>query len=203
MEASDISYIQHILPTLEGWCTVEKATILYQTILTLNSPICVELGVFAGRSLVAIAKATKLKKGKCYGVDAWSKDAALVGTNSKENDEWWGNIDYEHFYQYTKKVLKEANVSDVCTLFRNKTSEIVDLFSDNSIDFLHQDGNHSEEVTTEEVNRWCQKVKIGGYWAFDDADWPTTKHAQQLLIQKGYELLSKNDGKWFLYKRVL
>lgn len=198
----DIDYINNILPTLEGWCTKDKALTMYNTILTIDKPLCVELGVFAGRSLVAIAKASKKQNGISYGIDAWSKEASLSGSNDALNDEWWGNIDYEHFYNYTKNVLKDANVDDICFILRNKTSDVIDRFKDNSIDFLHQDGNHSEEITTEEVNRWYNKVKLGGYWAFDDSDWPTTKNAQKLLITKGYKLLSENDGKWQLYKRV-
>lgn len=203
MATDDISYINSVLPTLEGWCTVDKALTLYNTILTIKNPICVELGVFAGRSLVAIAKATKKMDGKCYGIDAWSKEASVSGTNDDINNDWWSNIDYNYFYNYTKNIINTEQLESYCTILRNKTNEVVEIFQDNSIDFLHQDGNHSEEVTVEEVNRWYNKVKVGGYWAFDDSDWPTTKTAQLLLIDKGYKLLSENDGKWQLYQRVI
>ncbi len=198
----DITYINTILPTLEGWCTKEKALTMYNCILELDKPLCVELGVFAGRSLVAICRAAKMKNGKVFGIDAWSKDASALGENTQENNDWWAKIDYDYFYNYTKNIIKESNVDDCCTILRNKTSDVVELFQDKSIDFLHQDGNHSEQVTIEEVNRWFNKVKIGGYWAFDDSDWPTTKAAQLLLVEKGYTLLSENDGKWQLYKRT-
>lgn len=198
----DIEYINTVLPTLEGWCTKEKAMIIYNVILSIEKPVCVELGVFAGRSLVAIAKAAKRKNGHVYGIDAWSNDASMYGNNREENNIWWSNIDYEYFYNYTKDVLLKGNVADICDILRNKSNDVVEQFEDNSIDFLHQDGNHSEECTTEEVKKWCSKVKVGGYWAFDDSDWPTTKKAQELLVSKGYSLLSENDGKWQLYKRV-
>ena len=202
MSEDDIIYINNILPTLHGWCTVDKALTLYNTIINIDSPLCVELGVFAGRSLLPIALAAKYKTGKAYGIDPWEKDAALEGNNSELNDDWWSNIDYEHFFNYTHNVLKDANVDNYCTILRNKSRDVINKFDDMTIDFLHQDGNHSEEVTVEEVNRWYNKVKIGGYWAFDDSDWATTLKAQQLLVDKGYKLLSENDGKWQLYQRI-
>jgi predicted O-methyltransferase YrrM len=198
----DINYISDVVPKLDGWCTVEKALKLYHAAASTDKPLCVELGVFAGRSLLPIALACKSKGGKCYGIDAWSKDACLEGENAPENADWWSKIDFDHFYNYTKKVIEDAKATDNCIILRNKSSDVVNIFEDMSIDLLHQDSNHSEVTTVEEVNRWYNKVKVGGLWAFDDTDWSTTKAAQDLLIQKGYAVISENDGKWRLFKRV-
>jgi hypothetical protein len=198
----DINYISDTVPHLEGWCTVEKALKLYSGASQVEKPLCVELGVFAGRSLLPIALACKRKGGKCFGVDAWTKEASLEGENAPQNADWWANIDYDHFYNYTKKVINDAGATDYCIILRNKSSDVVNIFEDMSIDLLHQDSNHSEVTTVEEVNRWYNKVKVGGLWAFDDTDWSTTKAAQDLLIQKGYAVISENDGKWRLFKRL-
>jgi hypothetical protein len=98
--------------------------------------------------------------------------------------------------------MADAGLSEVTRLIRSKSSDAVSGFEANSISMLHQDSNHSEEVTVEEVNIWYDKVKIGGYWIFDDTDWPTTQVAQRLLLEKGYELVfTETDGKYKVFVR--
>lgn len=199
----DLEYIQTTVPKLHGWCTVEKASHLYNLVLEHEAPLCVELGVFAGRSLVAIALGAKAKNGTAVGIDAWSKEACEQGVNDIANTEWWNNIDYDFFYNYTTKVMSDAGVSATTSLIRSKSSDVSNYYTSNSISVLHQDSNHSEEVTVEEVNLWYDKLKIGGYWIFDDTDWPTTQTAQGLLLEKGYELIfTEKDGKYKVFKRI-
>jgi hypothetical protein len=69
-----------------------------------------------------------------------------------------------------------------------------------SIDFLHQDSNHSEEISCEEVELYHSKVKPDGIWCFDDTDWSTTKKAQQLLLTKGYTEVY-NAVSWKIYRK--
>ena len=198
----DLNYIETTVPTLHGWCSVEKATQLYTLVLEHESPLCVELGVFAGRSLLALALGARAKNGSAVGIDAWSKEACEQGVNDIANTEWWNKIDYDFFYNYTATVISDANLSTTTRLVRSKSAEAVDQFSSKSISLLHQDSNHSEEVTLEEVNLWFDKVKIGGHWVFDDTDWPTTQAAQNLLLEKGYELIfTEKDRKHKIYIR--
>ena len=75
---------------------------------------------------------------------------------------------------------------DNVKLLRMKSIEAVKFFENESIDFLHQDSNHSEETSCMEVELYHSKVKRSGIWCFDDTDWPTTQKAQELLISKGY-----------------
>lgn len=208
MKSDDIAYLETTIPSLHGWCSLAKAKQMYELVLACDhdrGPVCVELGVFAGRSLLAIALGARATNGKAFGIDAWSKDASAQGVNDTANTEWWNNIDYEFFYSYTQNVLKDAKVDEHTTLIRDTSTvqHVVDQFADESISMLHQDSNHSEAITIAEVNLWCNKVKIGGHWVFDDTDWPTTELAQDLLLQKGYELVfTEQEGKHKVYRRI-
>jgi len=197
-----LEYIQKVVPTLHGWCTVEKATHLYNLVLQHDKPVCVELGVFAARSFLPIAMAANNKNGSAVGIDAWAKEACEVGNNDIANTEWWNAIDYDFFYSYSQNVISEANVSNTTSFLRLTTSEAVKQFTPESISVLHQDSNHSDENTIEEVNLWHDKLKLGGHWIFDDTDWPTTKAAQALLLEKGYELIfTETDGRYKVFVR--
>jgi hypothetical protein len=172
-------------------------------VLEHENPLCVELGVFGGRSLLPIAMAARARNGNAVGIDAWSKEACEQGVNDIANTDWWNNIDYDFFYNYTVKVMSDAGVSATTSLIRSKSADAVDYYTSKTISVLHQDSNHSEEVTVEEVNLWYDKVKIGGYWIFDDTDWPTTQTAQSLLLEKGYEVIfTEKDGKYKVFKRI-
>jgi hypothetical protein len=181
--------------SIEGWCTREKAIKMMEYIPEYAA-IAVELGVWGGRSLLPIAfKCT----GVVYGIDAWSVDASLEGKNDRANDEWWKALDYNKMYNYTHSIINRYNCNNV-KLLRMKSIEAVRLFDDFSIDFLHQDSNHSEETSCIEVMEYHNKVKIGGIWCFDDTNWPTTKKAQDLLLTKGYTELF-DHGEWKIYRK--
>ena len=181
--------------TIEGWCSEEKAKKMIEY-LPSDAQLCVELGVWGGKSLLPIAISCK---GSVIGIDAWSPDASLEGSNDHANDEWWKNLDYNHFYNYTQNLLNKYNCSNT-KLWRMKSVEAFLKFENNTIDFLHQDSNHSEEISCAEVELYYLKVKPGGIWVFDDANWPTTQKAQELLESKGYTVLYDNTD-WKIYKR--
>lgn len=169
----------------------------------LKPSLCVELGVFAGRSLLPIALAAQQvdPNARVIGIDAWSTNAAIEGTNDTRNADWWKTIDYANIRQYAEKVMWTNNVR--VGLWTTRSADAASRFEDNSIDFLHQDSNHSEEVTCEEVELYWNKVRKGGLWAFDDTNWPTTQKAQPLLLSKGYAEIYREpkEGAWKIYVR--
>ena len=181
--------------SIQGWCTREKAIKMMEHIPE-NATLCVELGVWGGRSLLPIAKKCR---GDVYGIDAWNISASLEGKNDPLNDQWWSTVNYKDMYLYAQRLMDHHSCDHV-KLLRMKSSEAVKLFDDNSIDFLHQDSNHSELTSCMEVELYHSKVKPGGYWCFDDTNWETTKNAQLLLISKGYTE-TYNEGSWKLFVR--
>ena len=183
---------------VHGWCTPEKALKIVEVVLTHNPKVCVELGVFGGRSLLPIAVAAG-EEATVIGVDAWAALASLEGTNNKANDDWWKTIDYDHFFKYTRQLL-DSHGCQSTQLWRDKSVNVSHKFADTSINLLHQDSNHSEEVSCAEVELYWNKVSPGGIWIFDDTNWPTTHKAQTLLESKGYACLH-DSGSWKLYQR--
>jgi len=181
--------------SIEGWCTKEKAIKMMEYISN-DSKLAVELGVWGGRSLLPIAMKCK---GDVYGIDAWNMDASLEGKNDIANDEWWSKMDYNKIYNYTHSLMQQYNCDNV-KLLRMKSSEAVRFFDDSTIDFLHQDSNHSEETSTIEVELYHSKVKPGGIWCFDDTNWPTTQKAQLNLVSKGYTEIY-DSGSWKIYRK--
>lgn len=191
--------IENELPALPGWCTPEKGRRLLD--LAQGTTLCVELGVFGGRSLVAIALALKSQSfGEVHGIDPFTPTAALEGTNDPANNEWWSKLDYEAVACTAQEALYRLELIPYAHLIRMRSADVAKYYRDGSIDLLHQDSNHSEENSCEEVRLWAPKIRHGGHWIFDDTNWASTRRAQSELEAAGFEEL-EDHGSWKIYRR--
>jgi hypothetical protein len=193
------TFIALDLPKLPGWCTPEKTRRMFE--LTKGSMLCVELGVFGGRSLVSIALALADQGfGRVDGIDPYTTSAALEGTNDPANDEWWAHLDYKAIENIAEETLYRLELVQYTRLVRMLSRSVVEFYGDETIDLLHQDSNHSEEITCQEVALWAPKIRSGGYWAFDDTNWPTTKKAQKLLLESGFTRTEDHET-WAVFQK--
>jgi hypothetical protein len=196
--------IRNDLSSIHGWCSVEKALYLAKLVSDNKLFRCVELGVFGGRSLLPIALAARtVTDASCiYGIDPFEKGASLEGENSDANDAWWSNIDYDEMHDYATCLLGPRGKYKLnVKLLRTTSEKAVTLFEDASLHLLHQDSNHSEEVSCKEVKLWHAKVMPNGYWVFDDTDWSTTQKAQRILQEEyGYRLVH-DATTWRVFRR--
>lgn len=173
------AYIDFVLPNMHGWCDREKAVELANAVHRAKPFWAVEVGVFAGRSLITIALV--LNPGATViGIDPWSRDASLRGLQG-EDEAWWSKLDHEEIYRECLVAVKLLGVKNA-RLYRETSQQ---AFEEGhvppTIDFLHIDGNHSEEASCYDVAHYVPRVPSGGAVWFDDCDWKTTGKAQQLL----------------------
>lgn len=194
--------IYNILPRLPGWCTPDKGKRLAQLVTDARADLCVELGVFGGRSLVAIALGLARNGfGEVHGIDPFEKKAALEGRNSPENDVWWSAVDFDDVMRQAAAAIDDNGLREYAKIVRAKSLDVVDSYEDGSIDVIHQDGNHSEDVSVAEVLAYAPKVALGGFWVMDDTNWETTVRAQGLLVELGFQLVEPH-GAWEIFQAV-
>jgi len=192
-------------PTLEGWCSEQKAKRMARLVADTPSsrpPLCVELGVFGGRGVIAMGLAVKhvlAGQGRVDGIDPYTAAASLEGTNDAANQAWWSQVDYQKIYSSAMKGILDLGLGEIVHLIVRRSQDMVGDYAKQSIDVLHQDSNHSEEVSCYEVATWTPRVRPGGYWVFDDINWPSTKKAQASLAAHGYTLLETHDT-WAVYR---
>lgn len=191
--------IDRELLQIPGWCTVEKSKRM--AALTRGAKLCVELGVFGGRGIISMALALRAQGfGRVDGIDPYTPAASLEGSNDIANDEWWRNLDYEGVAREAQTALYRLGLVPYARLIRMRSLEVVGFYENRTVDALHQDSNHSEEISCEEVSLWSPKIRPGGYWFFDDADWPSTQKAQRALEALGFKEI-ENHTKWKVYER--
>lgn len=192
-------------PALHGWCTPEKAKRMARLVATTNSrpPLCVELGVFGGRGVIAMGLAIKHVLGgvgTVHGIDPFMAAAALEGTNEKANQDWWAKVDYVTILKSAREWISRLGLDGIVQLVVKRSQDVVDDYEDRTIDVLHQDSNHSEEISCHEVATWTPKMRPGGIWVFDDTNWPSTKLAQSRLVTvHGFALLEQHET-WAVFQ---
>lgn len=184
-------------PEIPGWCTVKKG--LRMAELATGANLVVELGVFGGRGLIAMAAALRDQGfGQAHGIDPYTADAALEGINSAANDEWWSALDLGEIARTAQLAIERTGLVPWARIIWERSQDVVGRYDDGSIDVLHQDSNHSEEVTCAEVALWSPKMRPGGYWIFDDTNWETTKRAQRELEALRFKMIEDHVN-WRVY----
>lgn len=181
---------------LAGWCSVEKAKALMDEVHRIKPRVCVEVGVFGGRSLFPVALALEeLGQGVIYGVDPWSAEASLSGTHDAANVAYWNgkHWSYETIFTDCMRALIDMRLTASCNILRLTSEQAGKLFADESVDMLHIDGNHSTEESLADLERWLPKVKPGGSIWFDDIAWESLKPAVSTLSRL-CELTATVDG---------
>jgi cephalosporin hydroxylase len=183
---------------LEGWTTPARGMEMAELVLRTRPNTIVQIGVFGGRSLIAQAMALRHNgKGKIYGIDPWKVDAALEGENP-DNKSWWSKVDLEAIHRGAMRAIWEYGLDDWVVILRARSEHSVKLFA-GGIDILEIDGNHSEVASCRDVNLYAPMLNQGAYVHFDDADWPSTQKALELL--ENWCTLEKDSGHTRLYRR--
>jgi len=172
-----VSAMQH------GWCTPEKALAMAALIAKQMPSVCVEIGVYSGRSLVPQAMVLNaLSNGVIYGIDPWKKSHAAEGNCSEADKAWWNSLDLHVIHNYCMDRIWEHALDANCVVIRAASHHCADLFQ--SIDILHIDGCHSEESSCRDVNLYMPRVRSGGHIWIDDIDWTTTAKAQAMIAAR-------------------
>ncbi|MEM6666155.1 MAG: class I SAM-dependent methyltransferase [Pseudomonadota bacterium] len=104
-----------------------------------------------------------------------------------------------------KTALRAVGLFKPYTLLRMRFEDALDLFEDETFDFIYVDGYaHSGEEGGETIMDWYAKLKVGGVMAGDDYDpnWPLVQAAvHHLIAQTGTELMVTDQVEDNTYSR--
>lgn len=183
--------------SLEGWCSKSKASVLIDLIFMFKPKVVVEIGVWGGKSLVPMAIAVReTHNGVVYGIDPWASASSVKGMEGV-NKEWWGKVDHEKVYEGLAESIHKLHLDSQIKLIKKESKDAPKI---PNIDFLHIDGNHSEEASYLDVCKWVPLVSKGGIIVFDDTTWGTTKRAVEFLDKNCIKLAEfKGENTWGIW----
>lgn len=161
LEARVFDYVKN------SWCSQDKAKLLLELIILTKPEVCVEIG--AGSSTLPILAGLQyLKKGMTYVIDSWSNAEAIKGLPSSDpNTTWWGGMNMRAAKKQVMYMLKLWSLNSHCRMLQ-KTSESA-ISQIPAIDFLHLDGNFSEQGALLDSELYLPKVVPGGYILLSNA----------------------------------
>jgi predicted O-methyltransferase YrrM len=176
--------IYNYIPTMEGWATPERCCEMANRILQTNARVCVDIGVFAGRSTIAMGFAAReLGESRVYGLDPWKIETAIEGDNVEENARWWKeSSNLEKMHREAMHAIWAHRLDEWVTIIRNGSQYVHQLFP--VIDFINIDGCHTELASCRDVDLFLPRLRSGGYLTFDDADWESTQKALRLIEEQ-------------------
>jgi hypothetical protein len=191
------------LPQLYGWCTQEKALGFIDLVLAIKPEVCVEIGVFGGRSLLPVASALKfLGNGLVIGIDPWSKDEITSHFDPVKDQAhliWWSKVNLEQVYHSYLNMISQHQLEDYVITLRTSSEHAVSALG--PIDILYIDGNHSESVSNRDVQLYLPKVRAGGYIWLNDSLWRDIQSSVDLLFDSCDLVKLVDGGNCILFKK--
>lgn len=182
-----------------GWCTLEKARTLAMIIVAIKPTVTVEIGVYTGKSAIAMALAHKfINHGQVMCIDPWSAQASVDGYDDK-NKEWWSKLDHEAIYKEFIDNIIKFQVSPQIEIQRKKSDHVE---PPKRIGLFHCDGQHTLQAVRD-VERFAPNVIHGGVVVMDDIEWGNgeVKQAVHKLMDMGFlELFKLGTGA--VYQRL-
>lgn len=184
--------IDELIPTIDGWCSVDRACDLAALVLGLKPMTTVVIGVWGGRDTFALALAHQANGfGRCFAIDPWKAVASVEG-QTPANADWWKSQE-RHDIVYSRFIhnKRELGLDGFIEVNRAKASAIV---PPENIGLLIVDGNHGPESITD-VDRFAPAVAPGGIVYCDDIGWSggSVAEAVRRLQAMGFQKLYDQD----------
>ena len=185
---------------LPGWCQPAKAQALAALVLRERPALCVELGVYGGRSAMPVALALRhLGAGVLYAVDPYTFAAAREGDQfGPDPARYWTDGELTRVRAEFVTAAAAAGVLPHLRLLDAPAERVAGAFDPGTVDLLHVDGNHSTPAVARDLALYLPLVRPGGWVAVDDTDWPSVQAALGPL--EAAARLVRDAGPWRLYR---
>lgn len=191
--------------SITGWCSVEKMEAMVGIVFATRPLVSLEIGVWAGKSLIPVAMAhKKVKCGKAIAVDPWKASESVIGQISEADSKWWNNQPMHD--QIHKAFLEKAKEFDVLNWIDVKRMPSDRYTPTEKIGLLMIDGNHGQQAI-HDVKRYSPSVLVGGFVVMDDLKWTggAVSEAAGLLEKTGFEELYRVENNfecWAVFQRI-
>lgn len=184
-----------------GWCSLDKAGSIIDCISDIcskqESPVCVEIGVYGGRSTFPVAMELKRNgKGVIHAIDPWSNEEATKEYETA-NLDWWGNLNFSWIENVFRNIMEETGTSDYINIHKCPSDDAPEF---EEIDYVYIDGQHTSQAFRD-VDKYASKVRLGGYCLIDDVNWGKLVALPFYLESLGFEKIWSVD-QCFMYRRT-
>lgn len=141
----------------------------------------IEIGVYKGKSFFPTAYSIYKNKGKSYGIDPYSLEHAIendVEPNLfKMINEFLEKTNFNKLYKSVKLITTNSFFSKSLKIIKQPSEDAFNYFKNKNIevDLVHIDGNHDTKFVEKDYSLYYKILKNGGFFVFDDIDWPSIR----------------------------
>lgn len=175
--------------TVNGWptYTLDEITALTDSALSVAQPdgVMIEIGCFSGKSLSVLLGAARsvmnrisLEGPKIVGIDLFGWDPQLCEPHLRRVLGDFSDVAWRLYPTDTPTALK--------WLTTPPGDQILQM---GKLDFLHVDGEHSEEAVVQDCEAFLPYMRSGGLVAFHDAN-PDPRAEAGVAVCKGAERMT-------------
>ena len=111
---------------------------------------------------------------------------------TNETQAWDHNKNEKHFRDNAQQWGDRINI------IKGRSLAIIDQISNNSMDFIFHDSDHSYPFVKNEIEAYLPKLKSGGYSMGDDYNWGTVERSVNEAFGSDHAVTGK--GVWYAVK---
>jgi hypothetical protein len=189
-----------------SWCSEEKAKLILKCVIANRPKVCVEIGAFTGSSTLPLLAALQyVNHGHAYVIDAWSNTEAIRGLPKADpNAVWWASLNMHAVKSQFIQTMNQWSLSPYFQVLHMSSQEAVAQLPE--IDFLHLDGNFSEEGALLDSQLYLPKVVPKGHILISNlltmvGNQPTKMKALWPLFEQCEIVSEIENGNAFLFRK--
>jgi hypothetical protein len=154
-----------------------------------------------------LLKELGFKKGAEIGTDkgVYAEELCKAGLMLYAIDPWLAYDEYpsrgkQHDFNVNYIITKKKLANYHCEIIKSTSMEALELFEDESLNFVYIDANHDFKYISEDIAGWTKKVKPGGIVCGDDYDWYHKFHLRT-DVKDAVNAYVANKRPLFLFKK--
>ena len=168
---------------IRGWFNDAQQEIYREEARKINGGLIVEIGVDEGLSLISIAEICKKTGTKLVGIDPWGRQKEPIP------------------HAVLSEVIGKLKLGATVELRRERSPDAAAGFSDESVDLVFIDGDHSYRAVLADISAWWLKLKPGGLIMGHDANFPSVLSAVKKFAREIGVNVACRRKMWFLDRK--
>jgi hypothetical protein len=181
-----------------GGCSVAKATVLAQIIVSQRITNSIDIGIYRGRSYFPQALAhEKYTHGKVIGIDPYSKGDAMEYDEKELQDaitDFVAVTDFDEIFTTVNSLRTELGVADASEILRTTSDAAAVELASRTFGLIHIDGNHDSGAVLSDVKNYLPLLDPNnGFLVLDDISWSSVRPAVDLVSSQLKLLYARVD----------
>jgi len=190
------SPVDHFMREVHGWTSYEQLEFLTQQVRSLpDNSVIVEVGVWHGRSALAMAEACRGTSKHVYAIDPWQNYSAEVDGAGYDGEGIIRNSGLDSFddvLETFKSHIQAFSLTRYVTPMRTTGVDAASHWTERA-DFVFIDANHAFEGVFGDVTAWAPLAPT-----ICGDDWDFTGGGTDRSVERAVRTFLSDNAKWQL-----